>query len=57
MLLLALERLLDRFDDNKEAINQAAKGITTLERLFPRFDRWIKWFNESQVGELPGSYR
>lgn len=31
--------------------------LTTLDRLFPRLQAWFDWFNGTQVGDLPGSYR
>lgn len=28
-----------------------------LARIFPRLQAWFHWFNTTQVGELPGTYR
>lgn len=31
--------------------------LGTLERLYPRLQAWFDWFNVTQIGDLPGSYR
>ncbi|XP_049939274.1 mannosyl-oligosaccharide glucosidase [Schistocerca serialis cubense] len=31
--------------------------LEALERLYPRLQVWFEWFNTTQVGDMPGSYR
>lgn len=31
--------------------------LESLERLFPRLQTWFDWFNTTQIGDMPGSYR
>ncbi|GLH08096.1 Mannosyl-oligosaccharide glucosidase GCS1 [Gryllus bimaculatus] len=31
--------------------------LDTLERLFPRLQAWFDWFNVTQIGDMPGTYR
>jgi mannosyl-oligosaccharide glucosidase len=31
--------------------------LATLERLYPRLQAWFAWFNTTQKGSVPGSYR
>lgn len=31
--------------------------LATLERIYPRLQAWFNWFNTTQKGEKPGSYR
>lgn len=31
--------------------------LNTLERIYPRLQSWIAWYNTTQRGELPGTYR
>ncbi|XP_017783438.1 PREDICTED: mannosyl-oligosaccharide glucosidase [Nicrophorus vespilloides] len=33
------------------------KRLATLERLYPRLQAWFAWFNNTQKGEVSGSYR
>lgn len=28
-----------------------------LEKLYPRLQAWFKWFNTTQIGDMPGTYR
>ncbi|KAL0269735.1 UNVERIFIED_CONTAM: hypothetical protein PYX00_007370 [Menopon gallinae] len=32
-------------------------GLRFLDNLYPRLQAWFDWFNVSQVGTVPGSYR
>uniref|UniRef100_A0A0K8TMY1 Mannosyl-oligosaccharide glucosidase n=1 Tax=Tabanus bromius TaxID=304241 RepID=A0A0K8TMY1_TABBR len=31
--------------------------LSTLERLYPRLQTWFAWYNSTQKGDLPGTYR
>ncbi|KAJ9596409.1 hypothetical protein L9F63_012572 [Diploptera punctata] len=31
--------------------------LQNLERLYPRLQAWFDWFNNTQLGDLPGTYR
>lgn len=42
---------------NFEARLRKEQKLTALDRLFPRLQAWFDWFNGTQVGDLPGSYR
>ncbi|EFN77469.1 mannosyl-oligosaccharide glucosidase GCS1 isoform X2 [Harpegnathos saltator] len=33
------------------------KHLQILDRLYPRLEAWFAWFNTTQVGDLPGTYR
>lgn len=39
----------------KEKLN--AERLSTLERMYPRLQAWFSWYNTTQRGELPGTYR
>ncbi|XP_068129656.1 mannosyl-oligosaccharide glucosidase [Hyperolius riggenbachi] len=49
-LFLALRQLLASKDI-------APEGLQFLRRAFPRLQTWYNWFNETQNGPLPYSYR
>lgn len=50
---LTLKRLLVR---HYEEITTTSR-LHTLERLYPRLNAWFSWFNTTQKGEVPGTYR
>lgn len=31
--------------------------LSTLERIYPRLQAWVTWYNTTQRGDLPGTYR
>ncbi|XP_014477267.1 PREDICTED: mannosyl-oligosaccharide glucosidase GCS1 [Dinoponera quadriceps] len=33
------------------------KHFQVLDKLYPRLEAWFAWFNTTQVGDLPGTYR
>ncbi|XP_078485384.1 mannosyl-oligosaccharide glucosidase-like [Ciona intestinalis] len=52
-LFLAIESILKGF--NKDEINK--HDTRFLKKIFPRLEVWYNWFNTTQVGEVPFSYR
>lgn len=43
---------------NKHSHALMAKGrLGVLERLYPRLQAWFSWYNTTQKGTVPGSYR
>lgn len=43
---------------NKYSSSILASGrLSNLERLYPRLQAWISWYNTTQKGDLPGTYR
>ncbi|KAK9891824.1 hypothetical protein WA026_016621 [Henosepilachna vigintioctopunctata] len=49
---ITLEYILDNYED---VLTQ--KQLDLLERLYPRLQAWFSWFNTTQKGAMPGSYR
>ncbi|KAI5705959.1 hypothetical protein M8J75_003508 [Diaphorina citri] len=49
-LKFMLKNLSERFSEEEER-------LSNLKRLYPRLTAWFNWFNTSQVGPVPGSYR
>ncbi|CAG9861004.1 unnamed protein product [Phyllotreta striolata] len=49
---LTLESILNRYENELNG-----ERFRTLERLYPRLQAWFNWFNTTQKGSLPGSYR
>ena len=41
----------------KYMIDKGALGRDYLERIFPRLKQWYNWFNTTQLGTLPSTYR
>lgn len=33
------------------------KHFQVLDKLYPRLEAWFAWFNTTQIGDLPGTYR
>ncbi|XP_022919576.2 mannosyl-oligosaccharide glucosidase [Onthophagus taurus] len=49
---LTLQFILSKFE------NQLTdQRLEVLERLYPRLQAWFSWFNQTQKGNVPGSYR
>ncbi|KAJ8407547.1 hypothetical protein AAFF_G00274040 [Aldrovandia affinis] len=53
-LFLALQELLEQQARGAES---AAATLPFLRRLFPRLQTWFEWYNTTQAGPLPNSYR
>ncbi|XP_060524577.1 mannosyl-oligosaccharide glucosidase [Cylas formicarius] len=49
---LTLQSILDKYEQDL-----SNERLALLERLFPRLQAWFLWFNSTQRGPLPGSYR
>lgn len=50
---LALKRILNRYPETL-----IVKGrLANLDRLYTRLQSWFTWFNSTQKGEVPGTYR
>lgn len=55
-LFLALEQLIDQLSDNPDKAS-FQPTLPFLRRLFPRLKTWFEWYNTTQTGPLPNSYR
>lgn len=53
-LFLPLKEML-RIMKTKDQLSD--KDVDFLSRIFPRLKTWFNWFNTTQVGRLPGTYR
>ncbi|XP_063235667.1 mannosyl-oligosaccharide glucosidase isoform X2 [Bacillus rossius redtenbacheri] len=51
---LTLQFILRNFADT--LLDEPGR-LATLERLYPRLERWFSWFNTTQTGDLAGTYR
>lgn len=51
---LTLKMLLNRY---KTDMIVSKNRLANLQRLYPRLQAWFSWFNTTQKGEVPGSYR
>ncbi|KAF7272764.1 hypothetical protein GWI33_014473 [Rhynchophorus ferrugineus] len=49
---LTLDYILDRYEEDL-----SYERFALLERLYPRLQAWYYWFNTTQTGPVPGSYR
>ncbi|KAG7458588.1 hypothetical protein MATL_G00222070 [Megalops atlanticus] len=63
-LFLALQELLEQLPDgggsgdpDGPAPDPAHPTVRFLRRIFPRLQTWFEWYNTTQAGRLPGSYR
>ncbi|XP_056136142.1 mannosyl-oligosaccharide glucosidase [Lampris incognitus] len=55
-LFLVLQELIEQLSSNPDsAANQPT--LAFLQRLFPRLKTWFEWYNTTQSGQLPNSYR
>ncbi|XP_061103094.1 mannosyl-oligosaccharide glucosidase isoform X2 [Conger conger] len=53
-LFLALQELVAQLEARPQA---SAPTKPFLRRLFPRLQTWFEWYNTTQAGPLPNSYR
>lgn len=55
-LFLALQELLEQLASHPDA-PESSPTLPFLRRLFPRLKTWFEWYNTTQTGPLPNSYR
>ncbi|XP_068607375.1 mannosyl-oligosaccharide glucosidase [Brachionichthys hirsutus] len=55
-LFLALQELLEELSSSPEKADSHAT-LPFLRRLFPRLETWFDWYNNTQAGPRPNSYR
>ncbi|XP_054634277.1 mannosyl-oligosaccharide glucosidase [Dunckerocampus dactyliophorus] len=55
-LFLALQKLIEQFSLNP-ASGESQLTLPFLRRLYPRLKTWFEWYNITQWGPLPNSYR
>lgn len=55
-LFLALQELIEQLSSNSEKV-ESQPTLPFLRRLFPRLKTWFEWYNTTQTGPLPNSYR
>ncbi|KAF7217952.1 mannosyl-oligosaccharide glucosidase [Nothobranchius furzeri] len=55
-LFLALQELVEQLSSNLDEAG-SQQTVAFLRRLFPRLKTWFEWYNTTQKGPLPNSYR
>ncbi|XP_076150845.1 mannosyl-oligosaccharide glucosidase [Alosa pseudoharengus] len=55
-LFLALQELVEQLQAQPDDPSVQAT-LPLLRRLYPRLQTWFEWYNTTQVGPLPNSYR
>lgn len=55
--VLAMVRQLGSEDSHGVGVAEAAELRQFLATAWPRLEAWFRWFNTTQAGELPTSYR
>lgn len=55
-LFLALQDLIKQLPSNPDKL-ESQPTLPFLRRLFPRLKTWFEWYNTTQTGPLPNSYR
>ncbi|KAK3523216.1 hypothetical protein QTP86_022939, partial [Hemibagrus guttatus] len=53
---LVLEKILEQLNTHMDA-PQLQNTLPFLRRLYPRLQTWFEWYNTTQAGPLPNSYR
>ncbi|TMS23902.1 Mannosyl-oligosaccharide glucosidase [Larimichthys crocea] len=56
-LFLALQELIEQLSSSKPEEVASQLTLPFLRRLFPRLKTWFEWYNTTQAGPLPYSYR
>ncbi|XP_067000936.1 mannosyl-oligosaccharide glucosidase [Anabrus simplex] len=51
---ITLQYILHNFANQ---LTEDETHLAALERLYPRLQAWFEWFNTTQIGDLPSSYR
>lgn len=55
-LFLALQELIEQLSSHPDTTT-SQPTLAFLRRLFPRLKTWFEWYNTTQTGPLPNSYR
>ncbi|KAG9259869.1 mannosyl-oligosaccharide glucosidase [Astyanax mexicanus] len=55
-MFLLLEELVEQLETQRDS-PLYEETLKFLRRLFPRLQTWFEWYNTTQVGPLPNSYR
>lgn len=55
-LFLALQELIEQLSAHSDSA-ASHPTLPFLRRLFPRLKTWFEWYNTTQTGPLPNSYR
>lgn len=55
-LFLVLEELVKELENNQGTL-QSKHTLPFLRRLYPRLQTWFEWYNTTQTGPKPNSYR
>ncbi|XP_076871767.1 mannosyl-oligosaccharide glucosidase [Brachyhypopomus gauderio] len=55
-LFLVLGELVEQLKNHPEATS-SKDALAFLRRLYPRLQTWFEWYNTTQAGPLPNSYR
>ncbi|CDQ65724.1 unnamed protein product [Oncorhynchus mykiss] len=55
-LFLALQKLVEQLQANPDS-ESSRPTLPFLRRLYPRLQTWFEWYNTTQTGPLPNSYR
>ncbi|CAL8353603.1 unnamed protein product [Boreogadus saida] len=55
-LFLALQELIEQHSSDPDAPT-SLPTLAFLRRLFPRLKTWFEWYNTTQTGPVPNSYR
>ncbi|XP_077575739.1 mannosyl-oligosaccharide glucosidase [Stigmatopora nigra] len=55
-LFLALQELIEQFSLNPDS-TELQPTLPFLRRLYPRLKTWFEWYNTTQLGPWPNSYR
>ena len=42
---------------DRSSVISKEEFVSFLKHIYPRLDKWFKWFNTTQLGHLPTSYR
>ncbi|XP_028833404.1 mannosyl-oligosaccharide glucosidase [Denticeps clupeoides] len=53
---LPLQELVERLDTQPDS-RLSQSTLAFLQRLYPRLQTWFEWYNTTQAGPLPNSYR
>lgn len=52
---LALKSIIADMKESRKGMTESEREV--LAKMFPKLQAWYNWFNTTQVGPVPGSYR